>query len=44
MNFLISIAPEVLQSESYNHAVDWWSAGVLLFRMLTNEVKFKIFI
>jgi len=31
------MAPEVLQSEPYNHAVDWWSAGVLLFQMLTNE-------
>lgn len=34
------IAPEVLESEPYySHAVDWWSAGVLLFQMLTNQVK-----
>ncbi|XP_060837519.1 serine/threonine-protein kinase S6KL isoform X1 [Rhopalosiphum padi] len=33
------MAPEVLQSEPYySHAVDWWSAGVLLFQMLTNQV------
>lgn len=37
------IAPEILQSESYNHAIDWWSAGVLLFRMLKNQVKFLYF-
>ncbi|VVC32698.1 Protein kinase domain,Protein kinase-like domain,Serine/threonine-protein kinase, active site [Cinara cedri] len=30
------MAPEVLESE-YNHVIDWWSAGVLLFRMLTNQ-------
>lgn len=36
---LYLIAPEVLESKSYNHAVDWWSAGVLLFQMLTNQVR-----
>ncbi|XP_050534943.1 serine/threonine-protein kinase S6KL-like isoform X2 [Daktulosphaira vitifoliae] len=31
------MAPEILQSGIYNHAVDWWSAGILLFQMLTNQ-------
>ncbi|KAL5232670.1 hypothetical protein ACI65C_000080 [Semiaphis heraclei] len=32
------MAPEVLESEPYySHFVDWWSAGVLLFQMLTNQ-------
>ncbi|XP_025420777.1 serine/threonine-protein kinase S6KL isoform X2 [Sipha flava] len=32
------MAPEIFQSKPYNHVVDWWSAGVLLFQMLTNQV------
>ncbi|XP_050436499.1 ribosomal protein S6 kinase-related protein isoform X2 [Adelges cooleyi] len=31
------MAPEILQMGNYNHSVDWWSAGVLLFQLLTNQ-------
>ncbi|XP_041979060.1 serine/threonine-protein kinase S6KL isoform X1 [Aricia agestis] len=31
------MAPEILQREAYNHAVDWWSLGVVACRMLTGE-------
>ncbi|KAJ0176526.1 hypothetical protein K1T71_007705 [Dendrolimus kikuchii] len=31
------MAPEVLSREPYSHAVDWWSLGVIVCRMLTNE-------
>ncbi|XP_026761786.1 serine/threonine-protein kinase S6KL [Galleria mellonella] len=31
------MAPEVLSREPYGHAVDWWSLGVIVCRMLTNE-------
>lgn len=37
--FLLSSAPEVLSREPYSHAVDWWSLGVIVCRMLTNEVS-----
>ncbi|XP_037294477.1 serine/threonine-protein kinase S6KL isoform X2 [Manduca sexta] len=31
------MAPEVLSREPYGHAVDWWSLGVIVCRMLTGE-------
>ncbi|XP_049873177.1 serine/threonine-protein kinase S6KL [Pectinophora gossypiella] len=31
------MAPEILSREPYGHAVDWWSLGVVLCRMLTDE-------
>ncbi|XP_065203573.1 serine/threonine-protein kinase S6KL isoform X2 [Planococcus citri] len=33
------IAPEILRNESYTHAVDWWSLGIVLCRLLTNEMR-----
>ncbi|XP_059052242.1 serine/threonine-protein kinase S6KL [Achroia grisella] len=33
------MAPEVLGREPYGHAVDWWSLGVIICRMLINEVE-----
>ncbi|XP_028148616.2 serine/threonine-protein kinase S6KL isoform X1 [Diabrotica virgifera virgifera] len=31
------MAPEILATEPYGHAVDWWSLGVLACLMLTNK-------
>lgn len=31
-------APEVLLEEGHNHAVDWWSFGVVLYLLLAGEV------
>jgi serine/threonine protein kinase len=33
------LAPEILNNESYTHAVDWWSLGVLMYAMLVGEVS-----
>lgn len=32
-------APEVLGGGPYNHAADWWSLGIMLFSLVTGEVK-----
>jgi serine/threonine protein kinase len=34
------IAPEILQGHLYNHSVDFWSFGVLLYEMLTGYSPF----
>eukprot|EP00123_Amoebidium_parasiticum_P017225 comp23759_c0_seq1/m.41127 comp23759_c0_seq1/g.41127 ORF comp23759_c0_seq1/g.41127 comp23759_c0_seq1/m.41127 type:complete len:778 (-) comp23759_c0_seq1:89-2422(-) len=34
------IAPEILQDDYYNRAVDWWSFGVLVFEMLVGQAPF----
>ena len=34
------IAPEILNYTPYDHSVDWWSLGVLMFEMLTGEAPF----
>jgi len=34
------IAPEIVQGHKYNHSVDFWSFGVLLFEMLTGQSPF----
>ena len=34
------IAPEMLQSQPYTRAVDWWSFGILIFEMLTGLPPF----
>lgn len=31
-------APEILRLESYTHAVDWWSLGVLFYALLRGKV------
>lgn len=34
------IAPEILQGNTYNHSVDFWSFGVLMYEMLTGYSPF----
>ncbi|CAD8095856.1 unnamed protein product [Paramecium primaurelia] len=35
------IAPEAIQGQGYNHSVDYWSFGVLLYEFSTGELPFK---
>ena len=32
------IAPETISGKKYNHMADWWSFGIITFRMLTGEL------
>ncbi|KDR09423.1 probable serine/threonine-protein kinase DDB_G0277449 [Zootermopsis nevadensis] len=35
------VAPEIVEFQSYNKAVDWWSVGVITYQLLTGEVFFE---
>uniref|UniRef100_A0A7S1NSP2 Protein kinase domain-containing protein n=1 Tax=Eutreptiella gymnastica TaxID=73025 RepID=A0A7S1NSP2_9EUGL len=35
------VSPDVLRQKKYGKEVDWWSFGILLFRMLSGAVPFK---
>lgn len=32
------IAPETISGKKYNHMSDWWSLGVIIYRMLTGNL------
>ena len=32
------IAPETISGKKYNHMIDWWSLGIITFRMLTGKL------
>jgi len=32
------IAPETISGKKYNHLVDWWSLGIIIYRMLTGQL------
>jgi len=34
------VAPEILDNEAYDYAVDWWSVGILIYEMLVGETPF----
>ena len=34
------MAPETLAGLKYNHLVDWWSLGIILYRMLTGQLPY----
>lgn len=34
------IAPEAITGKKYNHMVDWWSLGIILYRMLTGKLPY----
>lgn len=37
---LTTVAPEILTQESYDHKVDCWSLGVILFEFLSGDFPF----
>ncbi|OCT69483.1 hypothetical protein XELAEV_18040794mg, partial [Xenopus laevis] len=34
------LAPEMLTSEFYNESVDWWSVGVIMYKMVVGKLPF----
>lgn len=32
------IAPETISGKRYNHMIDWWSLGIIAFRMMTGDL------
>jgi len=35
------LAPEIIVNKGYNHAVDWWAVGVLIYEMRTGRSPFE---
>jgi len=34
-------APEILGQSGHNHAVDWWTVGILIFELMTGQPPFQ---
>lgn len=34
------LAPEIIKNEGHNHAVDWWSIGILIYEMIVGFPPF----
>lgn len=34
------LAPEIIQNKGHNHAVDWWSIGILIYEMIVGFPPF----
>lgn len=34
------LAPEIIQQKGHNHAVDWWSIGILIYEMIVGFPPF----
>lgn len=39
----LTMAPEIFKNEAYNHKVDIWSLGIILFELLTNVTAYYNF-
>ncbi|XP_064484251.1 microtubule-associated serine/threonine-protein kinase 2-like [Ornithodoros turicata] len=35
------MAPEILKRRPYGRAVDWWSSGIVMYKMMTGRVPFR---
>jgi len=36
------MAPELFREEPYNHMVDWWALGIVIYQMLYTVTPFNI--
>ena len=41
VNNNIDMAPELTKKEKYNHSVDLWCAGIILYELLTGDTPFR---